>query len=187
LTPLLRARRGRKRQRGAAFVEAIIVICSFVLFMIGLIFFFNLYTRKIQVMRAARAATLAYAMGGCEGNAPGQWGAGDLPKGSSAPAPGKSDENLSTTPKGVAGGNEGADKAKSIVNSLPGTGTDDSILNPVGKVGLGMTVTTQSKPNPLASGLGFTKSIASNSYATCNDKVRNGDFGEIVDYVTKLF
>lgn len=167
-------------------MEAIIIICSFVLFTIGLVFFFNLYTKKLQVARSARATAMAYAMGGCVSNNPVDWAKGDLPKNAST-SPSTSNEQQPTTSKGVAGGNPGADKAKGIVSSLPGTGTDDSILNPVGKVGMGMSVTTQSKPNPLAAGTGFTRAISSNSYVTCNDKVRNGDFGEIVDYVTDMF
>lgn len=168
-------------------MEACIVVCSFVLFMLGLVFFFNLYTNKLKIARSARASAIAYAMGGCEANNPADWAKADLPS-QSATTPGRSNDNQPTRdPRGVAGGTPGGDKAKSIVSSLPGTGSDDSILNPVGSVGMSVTVSTQSKPNPLAPGQGFSAAAASRSYATCNDKVRDGDFGEIVGYVTSMF
>jgi len=189
LTVLLRQRSvfSRRRQRGAAFVEALIIVCSFVLFTIGLVFFFNLYTKKLRVARLARASAMAYAMGGCQANSPTDWVKVDLPSGSTS-SPGQENNKQSTREsRGVQGGTEGGDKAKSIVSSLPGTGDDNNILNPVGSVGMSMSVTTESKPSPLAAGTGFTQVARSTSHVTCNDKVRDGDFNEIVGYVTDLF
>ncbi len=155
--------------------------------MIGLVFFYNLYNKKLKIARAARASAMAYAMGGCEANNPIEWAKSELP-GGTATSPGKSNDKQTTREsRGVQGGTEGGDKAKSIVSSLPGTGDDNNILNPVGTVGMSVSVKTESKPGPLAAATGFTRAVTSSSHATCNDKVRNGDFGEIVDYVTKLF
>jgi hypothetical protein len=184
---LARPGRQRARQRGVAFVEALIIICSFVLFTIGLVFFFNLYTKKLKIARAARASAMAYAMGGCEANNPLDWAKADLPN-STSTSPGTANNKQPTREsRGVPGGTNGGEKAKSIVSSLPGTGDDGNILNPVGSVGMTVMVETQSKPGPLATPTGFKHSVSSTSYVTCNDKVRKGDFGEIVDYVTKLF
>jgi hypothetical protein len=63
----MRAKR-RASERGAVFVEAIIVITFFIIAFTGVTFFHQLYVGKLRVTRLSRAATLHYAIIGCQGD-----------------------------------------------------------------------------------------------------------------------
>lgn len=54
-----------RRQRGAVFVEAIIVCTMLILFLTAGLFLHRLYSAKLGAMRQARAATWSTALGGC--------------------------------------------------------------------------------------------------------------------------
>src|SRR5437763_62212 len=60
-----RAIKTRRNQRGAAMVEAIVIISVFILFLLGTVYFKNLYQQKLHVLRLGRASTLAYSMAAC--------------------------------------------------------------------------------------------------------------------------
>jgi hypothetical protein len=171
-----------RRERGAIFVEAIIVITSFTLLFLGLVFFRDFYRKEMFLARLARASTLAYSMGGCQDNDPASWAKADLGKSTNV-KPGRTNDSQPTDSRPVTG----SDKAKDIVNSLPGTGSDNSILNPVGSVALSSQVSDQTRQGLFSGTFGFTKPAHSTSFVSCGDKVRDGDFGEIVSVVTSRF
>ena len=50
----------RQRERGAIFVEAIIVVATMTLVLLSMVFFENMYIKKIRVARLARATVIAY-------------------------------------------------------------------------------------------------------------------------------
>ena len=58
----------RARSRGASLVEAVAVIPVFILFFVGMIYMFKLYTQKMSAQSAARSHAMAYALGGCRGD-----------------------------------------------------------------------------------------------------------------------
>jgi len=167
--------RSRRQRRGAVFVEAVIIITSLVLFLMGMMFFRRVYYNKLFVMRAARGATLAYAMGGCKANEPKSWLKNDKPPAASnANGQDKSSQPTTASPPSDA-------KAKAVYDSLPQAGTDGNFLNPINKVTLSTPVTV------LSNNKGFNSDIGSISFVTCDDVVRNGDFGEMVDKITSVF
>jgi hypothetical protein len=55
----------RRQERGAVFVEAIIVCTMLILFLTAGLFLHRLYSAKLGAMREARAATWSTALGGC--------------------------------------------------------------------------------------------------------------------------
>jgi hypothetical protein len=69
----------RQRERGAIFVEAIIVIATMTLVLLSMVFFENMYMKKLRVARLARATVIAYSMRGCpDGQDAAQWASVDL-------------------------------------------------------------------------------------------------------------
>jgi hypothetical protein len=172
----LRLISARRRTRGAVFVEAVIIITSFVLFLMGMMFFRRVYQNKLLAMRAARGATLAHAMGGCKANEPQAWLQRDKPAGAGTQrAENKRSEKTTASPPADA-------SARRVYDSLPEVGQDGSILNPIGNVTLSKPVSVTSKNKG-----GFTGNVGSISHASCNDEVRNGDFDEVVGKVTSVF
>lgn len=55
----------RSYRRGAAMVEAVIVVSVFILFFLGLSFFRRMYEQKFKVAQLSRTAAVAYALSGC--------------------------------------------------------------------------------------------------------------------------
>jgi hypothetical protein len=164
-----------RRTRGAVFVEAVIIITSFVLFLMGMMFFRRVYQNKLLAMRAARGATLAHAMGGCKANEPQAWLQRDKPAGAGTQrGENKAPQTTTASPPDDA-------KAKQVYDSLPQAGQDGSFLNPIDNVTLSKSVSVLSKNK------GFRGDVASISHASCNDEVRNGDFDEVVDKITSVF
>lgn len=166
---------GRRRSRGAVFVEAVIIITSFVLFLMGMMFFRRIYGNKLLAMRAARGATLAHAMGGCKANEPQAWLQRDKPAGAGT------NRGESKNPQPTTASPPDDAKAKQVYDSLPQTGQDGSFLNPIDNVTLSKPVTVLSKNK------GYRGNVASISHASCNDEVRNGDFDEVVGKITSVF
>jgi hypothetical protein len=56
------------RRRGASLVEAVAVIPIFILFFVGMIYVHKIYAKKMDAQRLARSETMAYALGGCQGD-----------------------------------------------------------------------------------------------------------------------
>jgi len=59
----------RMRERGAVFVEAVVIISFLTLALLGITFFHKLYVQKERSARLAGAAAIAFAMGACNGDA----------------------------------------------------------------------------------------------------------------------
>ena len=173
----------RLHQRGAVFVEALIIISSFLLFLLGLMYFRTFYVAELGLLRTARASTIAYSMGGCTDNNPSAWARKDLAKTSNVTPKTTSTQQPTTQSRPVTGSAE----AQGIVRDLPGTGSDSSVLNPIGSVTLAdkvyATITSQQTRRRSS----FSQDVDVSSHVTCGDKVRDGDFGEIVGVVTRQF
>jgi hypothetical protein len=175
--------RTRSSQRGAVFVEALIVIASFIMFFMGIVYFRDLYVKEIDVARLARASTIAYSMGACDpATLPTAWVQSDLPKGAQSKGtpsqPNQAPHNGNT----AAQGGKEADQAKSILGVLPGAGSDSSMLNPITHLGL----SAQAQSSKQAK-VGFKGVARSTSYVSCGDKIRQGEFDEVFGYVKDFF
>src|SRR5262249_7016214 len=117
-------RSSRRSERGAIFVEATIIVSSFTLLLLSMVFFKNMYIKQITTMRLARATILAHSMQGCpEGGDPGAWASIDLdPKaGKNLPPP---TNNKNVKPPGTPA--LGSQRATKIMSELPGAGSDGS-------------------------------------------------------------
>lgn len=57
----------RRRERGAAFIESLIVICMILFCLFMVLWFQALYATKLQTMQSARASAWNSALAGCEG------------------------------------------------------------------------------------------------------------------------
>lgn len=67
----MRITKGLKNKRGAALVEALVVIPFFLLMLAGVIFVGKMYQTKLRIMRLSRQSAWTYAMQGCQGDGTG--------------------------------------------------------------------------------------------------------------------
>jgi hypothetical protein len=178
-------RRSRARTRGAIFVEAIIIISTFVLLFLSMVFFRNMYLRKIQVARLARATVMAFSMQGCpDGQRTDQWASVDLD-----PNAGRNTPPTSTTPTPVPPkGKTPSRRANDIMKEIPG-GSDGSQLNPIAELGFSMkaSATTKTSSNPLAARRGYSKTMSSTSWVSCTEGIRGDSYADVMHYALDRF
>ena len=179
--------RGRARERGAAMVEAAIVISMLTLGLMGLMFFRSFYVKELTASRLARASILAYSMSGCDGQVPTDWiGSKDrvdlavsAPDADSQPATGKDQTNAATTSDSGANG---------FLSGLGLTGDGRGVLNPMTKSSIDGKVTLNSKAGLLsASKTIFKSDVHARSFVTCGEKPHEGNVSTLVgDLMGKL-
>jgi hypothetical protein len=161
-------------------VEALIVIASFIMFDLGLVFFRELYLKKIHSGTVARADALAFSMRGCaqDGSAtdrdPASWARQDLNPNtnSSNPPPSSGTQAFKQTP---ATSNSAA---TNIMGTLPG-GSPNGVLNPIVDFGLSVNAASTTKTGLLSARKGFKKTVTSTSHVNCTDVVKNDQFSEV--------
>ncbi len=168
------------RTRGAAFVEAVIVISFFILALSGIVYFKTLYRTKIRASRIARASTIQYAMIGCPEGAGVAAGTAEDRKGL---APSGDSENAQVKNNSDTGGLNDP-KSQAAAGSI--AGTSGFFLNPITKIGMFGAPKVTVKRGFLSED-SFKGTVKSISYASCPDKVRNGDFDEVIGYVKDAF
>jgi len=169
----------RRAQRGAIFVEAIIVISFFTLCFLGVLYFRELYVAKMQVQRLARASAMAHAMSACTGDAR----AGlerDLP---GPPAQSKTQGSEKSAKIEAMGTGKGARKANDAINSLGRS----SALDTVTVVALTTTASATTQKDLLSPKQGFESNVSSESFVSCMDQVSDDQFGEIIPHVLDVF
>ena len=165
-------------------VEACIVIASFVLLFLSMAFFRNVYLRKIQTMRLARATLIAYSMQGCPDNqTPTQWASVDLDPKAGKNTPGATN---STVPV-PATEKSHSKRADDIMGTVPGAGSNGSTLNPIGELGFTMRAAATTKTGVLGKRKGYGVDMSSTSYVTCSEGIRDDDFKSIVHYALDHF
>jgi hypothetical protein len=179
--------RGHARERGAAMVEAAIVISLLTLGLMGLMFFRAFYVKELIAARLARASVLAYSMSGCDDPVPKDWiGTNDridltvsAPDANSEPATGKDVDKAATSSDSSANG---------FLSGLGLTGDGLGVLNPITKSHLDGKVAINSKPGVLApSKTVFKNDVAATSYVTCGEKPKEGNIATVVkDLMGKL-
>ena len=173
--------RSRATSRGAAFVESIIVISFFIMALAGIIYFKELYRTKIRASRIARASTILYAMSGCPEGAGNAAGTAKDREGL-APSSDKDDKQVQNT--SASGGLNTQESQKAAGNIA---GTSGVFLNPITSIGMRGLSKVKVSRGILPSNTLFKGDVKSVSYASCPDKVRNGDFDEVIGYVKEAF
>ncbi len=170
-------------RRGAIFVEAIIVISSFTMMFIGMVFFRMLYVHSTITSRLARGGAIAYAMSGCDSVTPKDWIGPDAKKYNVLPPDPPSNDSVATSETTQA---QSSTEATTATSKIPGLG-GKNFLNPIStvsdetNVGAG-TVGSLGRKKTV-----FQKHLSPRSYETCNDVVRDGDFSEVFGYVKDMF
>lgn len=157
----------RRAQRGAVFVEAIVVLSFFVLCFLGVVFFREVYVAKLRVQRLARASAMAHAMGACSVD-PKAGLEKDLPNPpAEARAPG--------TPLDLGA----SGKAKEALDAI-GRTQGGAPLAENTAISVNTTATAITRKDVLSQKQGFETDVASSSFVTCMDPVSDGDVGDIL-------
>jgi hypothetical protein len=170
-------------QRGAIFVEAIIIIASFTMMFMGMVFFRMLYVHSTITSRLARGGAIAYAMSGCDSVSPKDWIGTDAKRYNVLPPNPPSNDSVPTSETTQA---QSSKEASTATGNIPGLG-GKNFLNPISEVsdetnvGAGTVGALGGKKTV------FQKHLAPKSYETCNDVVRDGDFNEVFGYVKDMF
>lgn len=181
----LRAARGSTAAtRGAAMVEALVVISVFILFFLGMVYFRSMYQQKLRVMRLSRAAAVGFSLNGCNGAATQNLTPQDLA--------GVSDSNSQTSSNGTAnvGGTPGADPSvgQKAGNPVGGALSSQGMMgDKIAALNLATPASGTSKPSPMAKTLGFKANVSSISYMSCGEPHKAGDFSGLLSYATSLF
>jgi Tfp pilus assembly protein PilX len=185
----LLTRHRRARQRGAIFVEAIIVITFFVLALMGLVYFRSLYTKKLTAMRLARSAALVHSMGACKNNEPQSWIAKDMGSLNPSPSPPET-ENAS----GGSGAPQQEGKSKQVMDEAEqrgyGMSSDGTtFLNEITVATFsGEAWVAQQDATTDPSKAVFHKRVNSKSYVSCGEEVRSGnEFDGLIGWIKGIF
>jgi hypothetical protein len=170
---------GRTTERGAAMVEAIVVISLMIVFYVGINYFHGIYEQALVSQQLSRSASIAYGMVGCPAGEPATWG---LQTDVSGFAPQWGDyarrTNVTLADNRDLGSIAiGDDKNQPITNALNAMGLTGGTLD---------MVRTTGKSKTTASGrLGFSGKAVSTSYSSCSDfpQVGIGDPDQIVNFI----
>jgi hypothetical protein len=183
-----RIQRSRRAERGAALIEALIVISTLMVCFLVLIFFRELYMRHLMAARTARAGVLAYAQVGCEGDSPADWlGSDDLGRLSAGQANPSTSEAI---PEGaMQRAADADDRATKVMGEIKGTTTEggEGFLNKTidtevtGDVWVGNEGDLFSEPTTV-----FESPVRWSSTVSCADPVRGG-FDGAADYMKDAF
>jgi hypothetical protein len=178
----------RGSQRGAVMVEALIVISLLILGFMGIAFFREFYVKTLVATRLARGSVLVYSMTGCgSNNEPAQWiGRPDLanlvaarPNSSQAPAAGQSN--------GANASSSG--KSGQVMSRVPGlSGDGGGIMNPTATSDLSGRVRARTSEGTFSPERTiFDAEVRARSFVSCGDPVRNGEFSDVISYISGIF
>jgi hypothetical protein len=160
-------RRARSGERGASLVEAVAVIPVFLLFMAGMSYMHRLYTHKLTVESSARSHTMAYALGGCQGDF--------------ATVVHANDGNLSQAPPSGVGdpGDIHPQDGNGQLMEQQGGETVATLKH--------TSSTVQTTFDPGSTFPNATKSSQSSSTAMCDEVPQKGDLPGLIKYAIHLF
>jgi hypothetical protein len=184
------ARRPRKaEQRGAAMVEALIVISLLILGFMGVAFFREFYVKTLVASRLARGSVLVYSMSGCEtSNEPAQWvGRPDLANLTAARP--DTVERPASDPKKTEGSTTTTGKSREVMDRIPGlSGDGKGVMNPMATSDLNGRIRARTSEGLLAPERTiFDAEVRARSFVSCGDPVRNGEFKDVLKYISGIF
>jgi hypothetical protein len=173
----------RALERGAVFVESVIVIAALTLGLTGLVFFRDCYQKRLQVMRLARASAVAHSMAGCKANQPRDWVGPDL-----ARYQVKDTQKQTSPARGggsspVAGGDDGG-RAKRLLDKTGTTSSDgEGLLNPITSSDFSGQSEVSGRSELGRERTLFTARPRSQSFVTCGDEVKDGDYDKVLEMI----
>lgn len=171
------------RERGAVFVEALIVISVFILFLLGIIYFRELYVGQMRLQRLARAAAVAHSMGACDSDVRSTLKY-DLGKDQTVRASASKDPPRPTDPEPPP-----PDTPTSKVNNVFGGVADKrggTVLNEVDSVELRGNVKTTTKSGYFGKETGFRAAVGSGSYVSCGDELTSKQYEGLAESIPSL-
>lgn len=177
----------RRRLRGAAMLEAVLVFSIFILVLIGMVYFRALYVKKLGAQRMARAAVIAHSMAGCKENPVRTWlsrdGNGYRIVGS-PPSRTNIPNQRATAPASADAEPESlAPRLLGSLGKASNTTSDGKgILNPITDARVNGDVEVAPRAGVLDKG-GFRGEVGSQSFLSCGDEVKQGDYGAIIDVI----
>jgi len=173
--------RVRSCERGAIFIEAVVVISTLTLCLIALCYVRDLYVRQLGVSRLARAAVVAHSMAGCKGELPRDWLARDVGR---YELHNPNQDRKSARGRDSAGaGAPGNARSRSLLQRAGGTSSDgEGILNPITDTEVGGETSASGRAGTQTSRRQtmFTGKVRARSFVSCGDEVRDGDFDQIL-------
>lgn len=145
MSTLAKRRRARRRQRGAALVEAAVVLPVLAIFLGLIMYEYSAYKEKMRVQQTARENALLFASHGCQGQ-----GGGYGPAGYSVDTDGNTSYEgpMSHGPPGASGMQGATDRSFNMAQ------TDLSVV---------------------AKGGGRERTVRGSARAYCNERPENGD------------
>jgi hypothetical protein len=185
LTTARSEKKTRKRgaERGAAMVEAIVVISIFILFFLGMVYFRSMYQQKLRVMRLSRTAAVGFALSGCTGSPTQNLTTQDLNGVTSG-----SSGTINGTAANV-GGSPGANPSvgQNSKNPVGGALSDQGMMgDKIAALSLSAAAAGTSK-STFGSTVGFQSNVTSTSYMSCGEPHKAGDFSGAISYAESMF
>ena len=169
-----------RRQRGAVFIEAIVVISALTLGLLALVYIRDLYVKQLGVSRLARAAVIAHSMAGCKTNQPRDWLGRDT-AGYTASAANRDQQSAAGKNGGSTPSTSGG-RAGNLIQKAGGSSADGKgMLNPITDTQLAGQASASAKASPLGrSQSAFSGRVRATSFVSCGDEVKDGDFDRIM-------
>lgn len=179
--------RTKTSTRGAAFVEALIVLPVLTLGLCGLLSFQQLYLTRIHTARLARAAVVAHGLAACKGSAPKQWLGNDL---------GQYQLDLPSVGEGALKGGESETKPYEPFSNATATAPRaNHVLERIERAipggrelltsSLDASVTGTMDGSRATGSFDGSRSaerqVQSRSFGSCSDDIRNGSYSEIIE------
>jgi hypothetical protein len=175
----MKKRISRLNERGAIFVESIIVVVFFTLCFVGVVFFRELYVKKMHLQRLARASAMGHAMNACQSDI--KAGLEDDVTKDTDVQPGAERIPGKPTPARNQDG-----KTKEALDQFDST-TGGAPLDEVTKITLTSTASASAKKDPSAAGTSFESKVTGQSFVTCGDPVAAGDITQIFPRIGAVF
>ena len=175
-----------RKKRGAAMVEALIVISFLVLGFMGLVYFKNLYVGHLSTLRLARASIIAHGMVGCEANYPPDWLGADADSQTADEAVvddqlAQPDNDVGTLPSTTPDDGGSESRAGDVVARVDNMPSEGGYLNEIAGTQVNGLVRVTSQTNGREDA--FEAQVRSRAYVSCGDRVhRETGWGEAFDY-----
>lgn len=173
----------RRRSRGAVFVEAVLIVATMILMLMGMVFFRTYYLEQMKTSRVARAAVLAYSMGGCdEKGGPSAWVGDDMRK--SAQQTRSVDQE--TRPAQQLKPAPTSSGASAMMAQIPGAPVGGNALFPVAKLGLEVNVQATTREGALQTPRAIKSTARAKSYVVCGEEMKEGSIADLISMARSI-
>lgn len=161
----------RKRTRGAAMIEAVIVLSTLLVFLGLIVWTRNSYGMKLDMQQSTRSSSLYYASHGCTGDK------GGSTSEASGTVPDSSPEAENVAKKSAISGSAVASRVYNTASAkLAGKSTWAAVWDSNAGSGRAMEPKKQ----------GLSRPVEGSSKVTCNEPEYDGGFNDFIDFATRF-